>query len=277
MTHFKNILLAAFAAAVFFPVQGALLIDESFNDLTGWTDATDTGSGGNWTVGTNLTYSGLASSDGAASELTSSTGQQLSNNIALGSPAGGAELWGSFLMNWSESAAADRDSGLGSLVASANRIVMRTSDRGATDGVNVEWRFRDNVGGNTYTSGGAAVGLDLDTTYLFVFKIEIAANAADSSAYVWLDPTLGSTAPTNASANWSFDGATETNIFNTSSLDQWIFNSDNLGQVTYDELRISNAIGNLGWAEVTPIPEPSTFALLGLAGLAVMVGLKRRR
>lgn len=179
-------------------------------------------------------------------------------------------------MNWSESAAADRDSGLGSVVGPANRIVMRTSDRGTDPGVAVEWLFRDNAGGNTYTSGGSAVNLNLDTTYLFVFKVEIAASAADSSAYVWLDPTLGATAPSIGSADWAFDGATESVVLSTTSLDQWIFNSDNNGQVSYDELRISNSSGNTGWSEITPIPEPNTFSLLA-GSLAMLITFRRRR
>lgn len=80
--------LTLFASAgALAPANPALLVDDDFANLSGWTDGP-----GNWSVGTNLTYSGLESSGGAASELTSGTGAELSNNIALGSPAGGTEL-----------------------------------------------------------------------------------------------------------------------------------------------------------------------------------------
>ena len=59
----KTIVVLAMATVA---ANAALIVDEDFTDLSGWTDTT---SGGNWSVGGNLTYSGYASSGNAAADL----------------------------------------------------------------------------------------------------------------------------------------------------------------------------------------------------------------
>jgi hypothetical protein len=263
MTCLKNILLAAFAAATLIPVQGAILVDEKFTDLTGWTDTT----GGNWSVGTNLTYTGWASSGNAAAELTTGTGTRLANESILGgnSIAEGQTYWGGILMNVSSGYTAARNFGFGEAAAGPFRINMYVdASNNFTVGTRDDGADPSNGGNNTT---GSAIALGTGTTHLLLFRID--SKAGNDDFYAWWNPDLSTFNPgSTAGTQWTSIGIDD--FATTSNLAAFTLDSSNSAQVTFDELRLGDSF-------TAVIPEPSTFALFGLAGLAAMVGLKRRR
>jgi len=77
----------------------------------------------------------------------------------------------------------------------------------------------------------------------------------------------GSGAPSTGSATWNSVGLD--NFATTANMAGFRFASSNSQQVTFDELRLGDSFNAV-------IPEPSTFALVGLTGLALVFGLRRR-
>jgi len=98
--------------------------------------------------------------------------------------------------------------------------------------------------------------------HLFVVGFNLSATAASDTVTVWLDPTLGAGAPggglTVSGQNIAFDRL---------SLSDYSGNSAN-----WDEIRWGTTFDS-----VTVVPEPSTFALAGLGGLALLLRCKQGR
>jgi hypothetical protein len=109
------------------------------------------------------------------------------------------------------------------------------------------------------------LGVAADTAvHLFVVGFNLSATAASDTVTVWLDPTLGAGAPGGGST------VSGQNIaFDRLSLSDYSGNSANWGNIrfgtTFDAVTIP------------PVPEPSTLALLGLGGLAVLLRRKQGR
>lgn len=116
------------------------------------------------------------------------------------------------------------------------------------------------VNNANYTSTGVAADTGV---HLFVAKFNLSATAGSDSVTMWLDPILGAGDPTG--------GIT-------------ISGQD----ITFDRLAISDYDGNsANWDEIrwgttfdavtiAPVPEPSTLALAGLGGLALLFLRKRK-
>jgi hypothetical protein len=89
-----------------------------------------------------------------------------------------------------------------------------------------------------------------------------------------VNPTLGSAEGSNShevQLEVGFEGLFPGN----SAINNFWFvaGTNNEGESAYlDDLVIGTE-----WGDVTAIPEPSTLALLGLTGLAAMLGLRRRK
>jgi len=253
-------LTVSLLSLLLFPLQSALLVDESFSDLSGWTDNTS----GNWSVGSNLTYSGWASSGNGAAELTTGTGDNLANTTILGSNTldEGTTYWGGVLIQNAAASTAIRQYGFYETSFNALRLVVQTDGSN-----NILLGTRDGAGdpGSGNLSTGSAVAIGTGSTNLLLFRIDV--QAGNDNLYAWWNPDLGSGAPSTGSATWSSVGLD--NFATTANMAGFRFASSNSQQVTFDELRLGDSFNAV-------IPEPSTFALVGLTGLALVFGLRRR-
>jgi hypothetical protein len=131
-----------------------------------------------------------------------------------------------------------------------------------------------NVGvnkGTTATNAVYAPGtLSLNTTYFLVGSYEFVAGSANDIASLWINPdsstfdTLPSPSATITSTNSGGD---------ISGISGFLLRGANGSPAgLMDELRIGT-----DWADVTPVPEPSTYAMLALAGVALAGYAARRR
>jgi hypothetical protein len=116
------------------------------------------------------------------------------------------------------------------------------------------------VGGSVANAATRWTTAPVDNESFLLVRIDHGAANADT-AYMWVNPDL-SVEPTLGSAM-----ATTTGNFNFNRVRPFAGNpSAEAGNIaaqgTVDELRIGDT-----WADVTPIPEPASFTLLGLSAL----------
>jgi hypothetical protein len=211
---------------------------------------------------TGLSYAGLQTSGGLVNVFrTSGTADdkrlELPSSLTGGTPS---SVWLSALVQIDASVTdgaaigirqgADRYWGLGVTGSNFGAIA------GSTSGVNVQ---------------DTGLALTLGQTHLLVGRIDDVGTGNDRIT-VWLDPVLGGADPTGgtivngSNAGWVAGNAS----FNI----QAAFLNHGLatGESAFlDELRLGTT-----FADVTPVPEPSTVGLLtGLAGLSIVM-LRRR-
>ena len=117
----------------------------------------------------------------------------------------------------------------------------------------------------TGTGAGSSVSVAANTTYFVTIKAELTSGGDTVELFIDPDPSAG--APTVADATIS--GA------DLGTLDGIRFNANSQladAQTTFDEFRLGDT-----WNDVSPIPEPSAYALmLGMLGLG-FAALRRRR
>jgi hypothetical protein len=115
---------------------------------------------------------------------------------------------------------------------------------------------------------GTTDPLSLDTTYLIVVRYEWLVGDDNDELSLWVNPSgLGVAEPLVPDATLSLAG-----LGDAATFESFMFtlrNSGGGGTYHLDELRIGET-----WADVTPVPEPSSIALLSLAAL---LGAVRRR
>jgi len=120
--------------------------------------------------------------------------------------------------------------------------------------------------GKSATSPGFSTSLSLATTHLVVIRYTFSANAQVS---IWVDPSSSDygvgTAPTPTGG---------TSGTGNSALQYFAINSPSgAGPSAFlDEVRVGTT-----WADVTPVPEPATITLVGLALLGTAFIARRRR
>lgn len=122
---------------------------------------------------------------------------------------------------------------------------------------------RHNGSGASYVNTAT---MTLGSTNFFVVAYTFNLGTADDTVSLWVNPTPGGSQPT-ADATMS-GGADAPNLQVVGFRAQTAIGA---GNWVFDALRIGTA-----WSDVTPVPEPSTFALLRL-GLGVMAAMIRRR
>lgn len=122
---------------------------------------------------------------------------------------------------------------------------------------------RHNGSDATYVNTAA---MTLGSTNFFVVAYTFNPGTSDDVVSLWVNPTPGGSRP---AADATMSGGTD-----AANLDKIEFKSPSSstgGNWVFDTLRIGDA-----WADVTPVPEPSTFALMGF-GLGLMAAMIRRR
>jgi len=167
--------------------------------------------------------------------------------------AEGTTLWASFL------ARQDLSNNDYKVNFHQSHIAWNPGSEGGSVGLsNGVWAISEIGGGPSASSGVARV---VGQTYLMVLKIDFLTEGSDQmTLYVNPTPGLGAPNVTGASITTTKDFSLYGVMFYPSS-------STNAGAL--DELRFGNT-----FADVTPIPEPATIALLVLGGLGLL-GRKR--
>ena len=213
-----------------------------------------------------LTYTGLTPGSGLGVSFgTTASGTR---NAAVNfTTANSGTLYASFLLDVTTAPTGNR------------QLAFLTSDSTASANANANGIFLNSsmqLGISKASSATPGVldtlsPLSLNTTYLLV--VGYTFNGTGNEYDLWLNPTsLGGSAP---AASISLTTGTDMSSLSYFFVQQRN-NVSNFGSAFYmDELRIGTS-----WADVTPavdVPEPTSFALAGLGGLALVLVRRMRR
>lgn len=303
--RFCSSLLAIVALTVLPPSKAALLVYEGFNYNTGTTligtapnastVGLDTASAyastqtGVFTVVEGLSFGGLATS-GNAVRITSGVGVA-SAKMNLETTSFSGTLWSSYLVNITTKGGTAGD---GSALRISN-TTANSSERyqSLADSRNNSGNVAANYGaGNVGTN--ATSGLINGTTYLMIARFtrvgstlttgaegvatvwaltvdQFSSFVAAADGEAWLNSASVSTGANGVSAKAAHTlGSFSGNDFQTGRFAQLVSVNSN---VTFDEVRFGSSL-----ADVTPIPEPATAALLmGLVAVGSVCVRRRRR
>jgi hypothetical protein len=240
--------------------SATLLFSEAFNYSPGaLAGKTNPGNSTAWTTAAttlsitsgDLTYPGLA--DQGGNELSITNGSATSSINTFANQTSG-QIYYSFLLD-----VVTQDSGNQYFTA---MNPSTTAPSGSADAIDCYLYSNGNIGLRTAGKSTVTSGpLSLNTTYFVVEEFDFSA----STAYLYLNPTPGGAMP---AATLSLAGSTATAIDNVGFKAQ--------AAATTGSYLVDNLLIGTTWADVTPVPEPSTWMLVG-SGLALMIGLARRR
>lgn len=229
-------------------------------------DPTLTGFTGAWTEANNARFelgtspiSSLAYSDGTNSLVTSGNAafREFNNGVSsralnvAGLNGDNTTTYFSFLLKLDDATA------LGRVEFSESASSFGTGIRIRTDG--------SNFIASAASSSTTLAATDTNT-HLFVWKVDFGATTDAWS--LWVDPTDLTTETTATLSGVSGTGTGNINLTHLVLMRETGGTAGN-GFIV-DEIRIGES-----WADVTPVPEPSTFALY--AGMMALAGLMLRR
>jgi hypothetical protein len=259
----KTLLTLLAATVVSLSVRADLLVWDNFSAASsGSLSGTGSGTGwtGNWSgYGVNyatpgLTYPGLQTS-GNAAVADGSYGTMFRSPGDLGGD-GSDPIWMGVVMQGG--AAGNGFGGLSLFTGGAENFFIGQGWAKSTYSIAV------NGGNPILTSQSSGTLSFLVVELIFGTGTDPNTDNPYDTAYVWVDPTPGSTAPSTASA-----AITVTTIED--------FDFDNVrissgpGTFALGDLRIGQTYG-----DVAPVPEPTTLATLILGGLMLTAGSVRR-
>ena len=257
--------------------HGALLAYEGFDysgssNLAGQSGgsgfgANNWGNNTQWAIASGgLAYGSLVTTGKAT--VATRTGS-ISITRGLSGPVGGdgASIWISFLVQGLDSG----PNGL-SLYGGGPEGVFA----GAPNSRNLGVRFYS--GAQHPVSGGQieiadTLPHDANSTHMFVMNFDM-TNPTVPVHRAWVNPDVASlgtgTAPTTVDGGAFEEVSTNTNSYTIDAIRLGLFGGN--PTVTFDEIRIGES-----WVDVSPVPEPSTGLLVGLAGGAVACRRRRLR
>lgn len=175
------------------------------------------------------------------------------------------KIYGSFTINYSSlPVTGDSDGSYFAHLRSstANEFYSRigSSTSGAAPGtfrlavVNEAWNVANSI--------EYGVDLQLNTTYRVVFRLDLATDQTT----LWVNPTDESSLSVTATDAFTYAGT-----INAFALRQGTSGTGAPGDLFVDDLLVGQT-----FADVTTVPEPSTYALMGI-GLAAFFGMRRFR
>ena len=137
----------------------------------------------------------------------------------------------------------------------------------AADTGSINWGMRVTTASSTFLTNVSTVTAVTNQTVFAVMKLRYSSAANDDSVDLWVNPSdLSSEAgSTNFVTISGFD------FLHNSAKNISLASFTGTGTASWDEIRVGTT-----WADVTPVPEPSTLALLGLTGIAA-IGYRIRR
>ncbi len=198
-----------------------------------------------------LTFGSLATTSGQAT-IVSNFGFNASTRGIPSTSSG--DLWVSWLWSPVDPADSNTYSGFGLTAQFGGADLFYVGDDGAAaDTYNVAIRDSGQVSYSPLVSG---------QTYFTVVHINFGTFANDGSVDVYLNPTPG------GALGAPLRSVSGLNLPATNGLVMLGYGN---GATAFDEIRFGTT-----YAEVSAIPEPSTFLLLGAAGLVMVIRRKRR-
>ncbi|MGA9451608.1 MAG: PEP-CTERM sorting domain-containing protein [Verrucomicrobiia bacterium] len=237
-----------FSEAFDYTAGSALQGQVNLGNSTAW-------SGGNTglTIGSgDLTYPGLPDQGGNELSIANATAGSSINTFANQTSG---QVYYSFLLD------VTTVDGANDYITSLNPGT--TTPGGSTDALAVYLYSTGTLG--IRTAGASTVhtssALSLDTTYFVVVDYDFAATAVN----LWLDPVPGASQPA-ATLTLAGNGT-------VTAIDDVGFKA----QATTGDFLVDNLLIGTTWADVTPVPEPSTLALAGLGMLGLAFARRMRR
>ena len=286
----KTILTLALALGTSASLNAAAVIYEGFTypaaDTALAGNAGGTGLSGNWTApsestveATNLTHGSLSTSGSATVATGWNTGSPyvgIGGTTLNGLTGDSGELWMSLLYQAPTTGSIRFTVGIGDTYVTTNGNLNSSVTDAQAIGFSIPfnnkaypvmWETNNYDGGNVQNApaglasgSGLAIARD-GATHMFVLHAQWGADGVTNDTLTLYTPgtdlVLGSAIST-------YEG-----IVSQDSFDTLFFSADQSAGVL-DEIRVGAT-----YADVSPVPEPSTTALIGLGGLALI--LRRRR
>jgi hypothetical protein len=255
--------IAAFALLPATQIHAALLAYEPFDyaSIGNGTAVTGDGFAGNWNIGqgglsvtTNLTYPGLPTEASAAKSLNATRAL-----ATLDSPVTSGVVYATLLLQGGGNSGADKVGFM--LTGTTSSLFVGFGD--GFSGSDTWFGMGEIGGGNTWgnpTSFTNGVAASNTAVHFVLLEVNLTTNAIN----LWLDPTAANVAAgTPGSATQSINVA-------LGNITGFGINAIGGALPTIDEVRVGDTM-----AAVAGIPEPGAAALLGVAGLTLL--LRRRK